>query len=348
MADYLTTKYSAASNIIIEIEKIKISNDIEKYMKFYKLPLAILAFTLTLPVFAKDIDQKLSVSPNANISVDNLRGKVVIKGTDTNQVWVSGKLDDKATDFILQADGDHVIVQVKMPAHMNNSFWDHDGQETDIVIEVPESAKIKFQGVSSDISVSNMTNDVRAKTVSGDVDLKQLNGNRVEVETVSGDVDAKSLTGRISLSTVSGDIKDNDSTGRIEYYAVSGDIKVNGEAAEVVASVISGDLEITLKNVIDAELSSVSGNVDAKLELSDDGLLKMSTVSGNLNLALQKEVNAYIKVDSNAGGRITNQLTDDKVEKAKYGPHSKLSTQAGSGSASVKMSTVSGNVKLHY
>ncbi|WOH37089.1 DUF4097 family beta strand repeat-containing protein [Thalassotalea fonticola] len=317
-------------------------------MKFYKLPLAILALTFVLPVFAKDVDQKISVSSSANISVDNLRGKVVITGTDTNQVWVSGKLDEKATDFILKADGDNVFVQVKMPAQMNNSFWEHDGQETDIVIEVPQSAKLRFQGVSSDISVSNMSNDVRAKTVSGDVIVKQLSGNRVDVETVSGDIDAKTLTGRISLSTVSGDIKDNNSTGRIEYYAVSGDIEVNGSAEEVVANVISGDLEVTLNNVIDAELSSVSGNVDAKLDLSDDGLLKMSSVSGNLNLALQKEVNAYIKVNSNAGGKITNQLTDDKVEKDKYGPHSKLSTQAGSGSASIKMSTVSGNVKLHY
>lgn len=317
-------------------------------MKFYKLPLAILALTLTLPVFAKNVDEKLSVSSKANISVDNLRGKVVIKGTDANQVWVTGKLDDKATDFILKAEGDNVIVQVKIPSHMNNSFWDHDEQETDIVIEVPKGAKISFQGVSSDIKVSNINNDVRAKTVSGDVALKQLNGNRVDIETVSGDIDTKSITGRISLSTVSGDINDNNSNGRLEYYAVSGDIDVNSTAEEVVANVISGDLDIRLSNVVDAELSSVSGNVVAKLNLNDDGLLEMSSVSGNLDLVLQKDVNASIKVDSNAGGRITNKLTNDKVEKAKYGPHSKLSTQAGSGSASVKMSTVSGNVKLHY
>ncbi|WNC71710.1 DUF4097 family beta strand repeat-containing protein [Thalassotalea psychrophila] len=323
-------------------------NTLKNTLATLKISGAIFLLALAIPALAKDVDQKLAVSENANISIDNLRGKVVIKGTATNQVWVTGKLDDKATDFILKADGDNVIVQVKMPAHMNNSFWDHDEQETDIVIEVPKGAKISFQGVSSDIKISNVNNDVRAKTVSGDVILKQLNGNRVDIETVSGDIDTKSINGRISLSAVSGDIKDDGSAGRLEYYAVSGDIDVNSTAEEVVANVISGDLEIRLNNVIDAELSSVSGNVVAKLELNDDGLLEMSSVSGNLDLVLQENVNASVKVDSHAGGRITNKLTDDKVEKAKYGPHSKLSTQAGSGSASVKMSTVSGNVKLHY
>ena len=330
-----------ANKIAKEIEIIKISNDIEKFMKFYrstlkntiatlKISVAIFFMAVAMPALAKDVDQRLAVSEKANISVDNLRGKVVIKGTDTNHVWVLGTLDDKATEFILKADGDNVIVQVKMPAQMNNSFWNHDEQETDIVIEVPKGAKISFQGVSSDIKVNNVSNDVRAKTVSGDVVLKQLQGNRVEIETVSGDIETQSITGRINLSTV------------------SGDIEVNGTAEEIVASVISGDLEINLNNVVDAELSSVSGNVVAKLELNDDGLLKMSSVSGNLELVLQEDVNADIKVDSNAGGRIINKLTDDKVQKAKYGPHSKLSTQAGSGSASVKISTVSGNVKLHY
>ena len=321
-------------------------------MKFYKntskISLAILAFSLTLPVFAKDVDEKLSVSNNANISIDNLRGEVVVKGTDTNEVWVVGKLDEKATDFIFKAEGDNVIIQVKMPSNMNSSFWDNDEQETDLVIEVPHGSKVQFQGVSSDITISDISNDVQARTVSGDVTVVNLTAERIDIESVSGDVMSKSLTGRIHLSTVSGDIKDTNSSGNVEYHAVSGDIKAESTAKEVVANVISGDLEINLNNVVDAELSSISGNVDAELELSDDGLLKMSTVSGNLKLALQKGVNADIRVDSHAGGRITNQLTDDKVEKAKYGPHSKLSTQTGSGSASVKMSTVSGNVKLRY
>lgn len=316
-------------------------------MKLLTHTIPMIALLVAMPIMAQQVDQRIDVKSDVWLKVENMRGKVVIKGTDNNQVWVSGNLDEKATDFIFEKKNNTVVVQVKMPSNMDGSFWDNEDKETNIVIEVPNTAEIYFKGVSSDVEIHNIDSDIVAKTVSGDIVGYDL-ANKVKLDTVSGAIESRNLSGKVKLSTVSGDIDDANSTGRLYYHAISGDIKAISSAEEVNAQVVSGNLDIQLAQVKDASLSSVSGDLDAKLKLSDDGLLKMSSVSGTVDLALQQGVNADIRVNSNASGRISNKLTNDKVQEAKYGPSSKLETTIGNGSASVKISTVSGDVRLHY
>ncbi|MEW6999668.1 DUF4097 domain-containing protein [Colwelliaceae bacterium BS250] len=317
-------------------------------MNYYKY-ITGLTFSLlcAFSLSAKQVDQKLTVTASPQISIENLRGKVIILGTDKNEVWVSGNLDEKSTEFVFTEDDNKVLIQVKMPSRMNSSFWDNEDTETKLHVHVPSNSIVNFQGVSSDAVISNITNEVYIKTVSGNIQADGLS-KRVELDSVSGDIKTKSLKGRINLNTVSGNIEDEQSTGRISYQAVSGDLDIISNAEEVYASVISGDLHIKLGNVNDATITSISGNVRAELDLADDGLLKMSTVSGDIKLSLQDDVNADFRIASNAGGRIINKLTDDKVVTAKYGPSSKLTTTTGTGSASVKASTVSGSIRLSY
>ncbi|QBY03843.1 hypothetical protein E2K93_05360 [Thalassotalea sp. HSM 43] len=322
-----------------------------KYARNIKHYLAALigCFALITSAHAENqsVDERKAVAADARVKIDNLRGKVTIIGTDDDEVWVKGRLDEKATDFVFTVDGKRVTIVVKMPKQMNSSFWDNQAKETDLVINLPKTADVSFKGVSSDVVVSNIHNDTSIKTVSGSIDAKNLSKD-IELESVSGNVDTNNLDGHIRLSTVSGDINDKNSKGILNYHAVSGDIDAQSVSSEVTASVVSGELDIELEQVKDANLSSVSGNVDAKVELSDNGLLRLSTVSGKVELAMQKGVNADITVNSNAGGRIINKVSDDEVDKAKYGPSSKLETRLGNGSALVKASTVSGNVVVAY
>lgn len=316
-------------------------------MKLFTLTIPMFAMLVAMPIMAKQVDERIDVQSDVWLKVENMRGRVVIKGTDNNQVWVSGYLDEKATDFIFEEKSNTVIVKVKMPSNMHGSFWDNEDKETDLVIEVPKSAEVYFKGVSSDIEIYQIQSEVMAKTVSGDIIAHDLN-SKIELDTVSGDIESRNLVGKIKLSTVSGDIDDKNSAGRLYYHAVSGDINATSMAEQISAQVVSGDLDLILAKVKDVTLSSVSGDVDTELELSDDGLLKVSSVSGNIDLSLQDGVNADIRVHSNASGHISNKLNNDKVQEAKYGPSSKLETRTGNGSASIKMSTVSGDVRLQY
>jgi hypothetical protein len=61
---------------------------------------------------------------------------------------------------------------------------------------------------------------------------------------------------------------------------------------------------------------------------------------------LQSQVPARFDIEGHAGGGITNKLSDDKMQKAKYGPNRWLKFSLNGGSAKVNVSTVSDRVRL--
>ncbi|TKB45328.1 DUF4097 family beta strand repeat-containing protein [Thalassotalea mangrovi] len=296
---------------------------------------------------ARQVDQRLPAASDINVVIENMRGKVTITGTDKDEVWVNGVIDEMATDFIFEQKGNTIYVQVKMPAKIDQSFWSSKQQESDFSVQVPMAAEVKFAGVSSAVSVADLSQSLHVKTVSGNIDVSNI-ADKVRIESVSGDIDSVDLKGKVMLSTVSGDIDDKNSVGLIELNAVSGNIAANGEAKELNANVVSGNLDVNYRNLSKLSLSSVSGDVDANMVILDDAIVKMSSVSGNIALVMQEQANVSVRIDSNAGGKIINRISDDKVVKAKYGPSSRLDTQLGSGAASLKASTVSGTIRLSH
>lgn len=324
------------------------ANDIEDIMMLIQRIICISLFLLSsVSAYASDIDMTLPATDVVKVNVQNIKGDIKIFGTDTTNVSVIGSLDDESPGLVFELDGDTINIQVKTPASNRNSYWNDSGNKTNLRISVPKSLAVTFYGVSSDVQLTAIDNDVKVKTVSGSIDAKNLRG-KINIETVSGDIQSKSLSGRIALTTVSGDISDADSNGRIHYQAVSGDIDAETSATDIIASVISGDLMIKLNDVEDANLSSVSGGLDAKISLMDDGNLEFSSVSGDIKVSFLRDLNADIKIHSSASGSISNKLNNAKVNYSKYGPSSKLETQVGRGGASVKGTTVSGSVRLKY
>ncbi|TLU64296.1 hypothetical protein FE810_11875 [Thalassotalea litorea] len=317
-------------------------------MRFIYFPLLFAGLTSSVCALeSRNIDQRLPITDNTNVVIENMRGTVAILGTDSKEVWVSGVVDEMATDFVFEQKGNTIYVQVKMPAKIDQDFWGSRQQESDFTVALPINVKVKFAGVSANVSAENLDQGAHLKTVSGNVEARNI-GQKVRLETVSGDIDSEGLRGSVFLSTVSGDITDKNSNGLVELNAVSGNIDARGEASELIANVVSGDLQVNYRGLSKLSLSSVSGDVDATAVLMDDGIVKMSSVSGNITFVVQEDANVSVRVDSNAGGKIVNRISNDAVVKAKYGPSSRLETRIGTGAASIKASTVSGTVRLSH
>nr|WP_241242447.1 DUF4097 family beta strand repeat-containing protein [Thalassotalea sp. G2M2-11] len=183
------------------------------------------------------------------------------------------------------------------------------------------------------------------KTVSGNINVNNL-AELVDLSSVSGDIKSRGLSGKISISSVSGDIDDRASQGRINLSVISGHLVSHSQAEEVSVNSVSGEVSLTLAKVNELSITTVSGDADARLSLNDNGLLKVDSVSGDISIQFDNNVQASFKMRANAGGDLINRLTDDKVQEAKYGPSSKLYFNTGNGSATVKASTVSGDIKV--
>ncbi|WP_281559444.1 DUF4097 family beta strand repeat-containing protein [Thalassomonas sp. RHCl1] len=312
-------------------------------MKVFQYILPVLLTSLALPALAGEkIDKVLPASGDSNISIESPNGEVSITGWDKDQVSVKGELDDNAEGLTFEQKGSLIEIKVMMP-HNSNNRWNEQG--SDLTIFVPKNARVSFGGVSSDVTLAELTRNVDVKTVSGDLTGENLS-NHVELLTVSGHIKVKGLSGKVQLSTVSGDIRDKASSGRLQLKAVSGDIKSQSEASEVQVTSVSGEIELNLAQVDELAISTVSGDVEGQLNLNDSGLVKLSSVSGDMALKFQPDVQASFRLKANAGGDLVNKLTSDKAVEAKYGPSSKLEFVTGNGNGSVRGNTVSGNIRV--
>ncbi len=125
--------------------------------------------------------------------------------------------------------------------------------------------------------------------------------------------------------------------------SVSGNVSIDGSENETKASSVSGN--VTGKNLSGtAKLSSVSGEVEADFSNVGAGSdIRLSTVSGSVDLKLPSYAGARISA-STVSGNISNDFGIE-VDKGKYVGNSMNGT-IGDGSVDVKLSSVSGRVRV--
>ena len=314
-------------------------------MNILQKVIPMMLFTATCSSFAgEQIDKSLTLDNVSSVNIENLRGNVTVIGWDKDTITVKGELEDDAEGLTFKQSGSSVKIKVELEKS-NHNYWGGNDKGSELTIHMPKNIRVSFDGVSSDINVENLHASAEVKTVSGSIVAKNLS-ERIELSSVSGDIDSRKLSGKISLASVSGDVTDRESNGRLSLRAVSGEIDSKSTAKEVSVENVSGDIQLALNEVDELSVSNVSGDFSASLSLNDDGVVKMSSVSGSLALKFQKGVQASFKLSASAGGDITNRITSQKAEDAKYGPSSKLRFETGNANATVRASTVSGSIKV--
>lgn len=303
-----------------------------------------LVFTTMGAVAGERVDENMKVDKDVYVDIEHTNGDAKVFGWDKNEVQVRGELDDKAKEFIFEKRGGTVIIHVKM--EKSRSWGSNKYKGDDLEIFVPMGARVEYTSVNADVQFRFLNAGLKAETVNGDIDARDIVG-RIRLETVNGGIDARSLDGDLSFETVNGEINDEKSSGSEATYAsVNGEIMVNSSVPEVMAESVNGDLELKLGMVQKIEMTTVNGTIDVHMDLMEGGTVEGSNVSGRINLSLQNDVSAEFDIDSHAGGRLVNNLTDDDVRKAKYGPGRWLDFTTRGGKGKVELSTVSGRIEL--
>ncbi|MCK7459299.1 DUF4097 family beta strand repeat-containing protein [Idiomarina aminovorans] len=303
---------------------------------------------LSSVVAAQDkVDETLSVSPGARVSIDNMRGKVELIVNDKDEVRVVGKLDEKAESFIFEQRGSGVHINVKTPEQGGFNFSSSDSEGSDLKIYLPETMDIRVNGVSMDVTANAFTGGLEIRLVSGNIDVKEIK-NQVLLKTVSGDIDAEAVEGTVRFETVSGVIMDvNNGSESATYQSVSGGVTSQSDSiAELTVQTVSGDIDVKAGMLREAKLTTVSGDAILTSALHRSAKLESSSVSGDLTFKWIGEIDSSFTIKSNAGGEITNRLTEDTPSEAERGPSSQLDFSVGEGSANVSATTVSGQITL--
>lgn len=140
--------------------------------------------------------------------------------------------------------------------------------------------------------------------------------DELKISTVSGDVHVLDRVGPLALTTASGDMRVDACDGDLEANSASGDILLSECRGDVKVSTASGDIDIGVDELCNSiQASSASGDISLRYPDSWDATVSFTTVSGD--------------VDHDA---------------AHVG---RGSIRIGSGLAPVRVSTVSGDIRIH-
>ena len=308
---------------------------------------AVMFFGVSQLVLADDrqaVDESRSVSANEKIYIEVMSGEIRINAVNRGDFSVSGKLDEKATGYTLDSKDGFTRFEMTMPRQVNYNRKDMQSA-ADLSFNVPVGSSVEFKGVNGNVTVRGIHGSSQIGTVNGDINATDLR-NEVTLNTVNGEIKLNGGSGKVELSAVNGKIEDEGSTGRLSYEVVNGKVKAKSSADEVTVSTVNGDAELELSGTKQLKLSTVNGEIETKLRGVDSPRVSGSSVSGDIELKLESNVSARFDIKASAGGDIDNKLTNDKANKAKYGPARSLQFTTGSGNGSIELTTVSGDIEL--
>lgn len=288
----------------------------------YRILTIFFGLMLALAARAGDVNESIDAADDGHVDIFNTAGTIEVVGWSKDRVEVTGELGDNVEELVLERDGDTVIVKVKVPQG--------DGSRTasDIVVRVPAKSSVEVAAISADIAVEGVRGEQSLHVVSGDVESEVFEAN-VRAESVSGDVD----------------VQGNGTNVVTKANTVSGDVTIRLVGGEVTAEAVSGDLLISEGNYERVVITTVSGDLFFLAALDDGGKLEAEAVSGDITLEFDGDVSADFDVSS-FNGDIENCFGPKPERVSEYGPGVELKFSAGSGAGAVTVSTMNGDIDI--
>lgn len=248
-----------------------------------------LLLTIAIPALGQDFSRTYPLGPEGTISIHNISGNVRAVGYDGQAVIVTAYRegrDREVVEIVDRSSANRVDVKVRYPEECNCDA------SVRFEVQIPRSIPYRFDSLSSisgNVSVTNVTGNLKAKSISGSVTVKNIAGT-AEATSVSGEVTVEEAAGAVSAKSTSGDVKvdmtNMQGSDRLEFSSISGNVSVRLPAnadAEVEMSVMTGGLK-----------------TDFPLQIEDRGFgpgkrahgfigagarkMKLSSVSGNVSL----------------------------------------------------------------
>jgi len=284
---------------------------------------AVLVAAATQAIAAQNLSKRATVAADATIDVSNVEGRVDVTAWDRNEVELTAVLEDDKDRLEFEATDRQVRIKVVRP---NDRYGNR--KDAILTLKIPKDARISAETVSADITVAGVLGEQR-------------------LESVSGEVRTQAYDAPVKLSTVSGDgtISGTGGNAALTVESVSGLITASGIRGSYDGEVVSGSLTINLAAAERLNARSISGDIDAHVELMPTARVEMETVSGEIKFTMNPPVNAEFDMESFSGD-IESCFGKKARDKNRYGPGSELSFTEGSGGARVSINSLSGDITI--
>lgn len=287
------------------------------------------------------LERAVITGPNVVVSLGLESGGIIVRGWDRPEVRARS-IDGQQIELRRVGTTSHLgpatRVRVLILAGANGSKA-QPGEYfacRDIELDVPRGAILRLRTRLGEVDVTDVA-EADVDTLSGDIDLRHAS-RAVEAMSLSGDISVESSSGGIRLRTASGTISVSDASAR----SMNDYLK---------ASSVSGDINLNRINYPSMELSSTSGNVSMSGPLTRGGHYVFTTFSGDVDIELLDNPSFQLNAKVFRGGVIRNDFPlkplVEAPETKRQPPGQCLNGTHGDGSASLHLSSFSGDIRVY-
>jgi len=212
-------------------------------------------------------------------------------------------------------------------------------------------SKIRMEKVRGTASIESQSGTIRMKEVSdADIDAPYSN---ISIESVNGTgnpISVKNTSGEITIFNSTRDVKIDDSYSKIELENILGNITIAGQSSSIYGKRITGnviikdeyaDIQFYQLSASTVEITNKSNKVDINL-LTKPAKVEIFNEYGPVSIRLP-DFTGDVKLKASYGSVITNL----PVEVEEIGGGFIAMGKVGSGSGTMNIKTVSGNIEVH-
>ena len=265
--------------------------------------------TVAHPAIAQRTERRVGVPAGATITVVNHSGSIEVVGSSTDEISIP-QARDLQRELEIQVDGRQIRVEVRT---------------MHLLVRVPSNARLNVRGESGSVTVSGVTAPVDIETSSSSIDVNGI-PETLHIETLSGSIQADGDRESLYAETVSGSVTINQARGVVDARSTSGHVNVRG------------------RELKEARLSSVSGQVSFEGTFSRDGRLEAESSSGHIELRMPESFGAEYDLTA-ISGSIDNEF-GPRPARSRNGSGEHLKFVSSGGGGRVIATTVSGSIRL--
>lgn len=221
-----------------------------------------------MPIFVRTQEIEHTIGPRGRFALRVTNPDVKVNGSDDAVARVRVTLKIRAGS---EAEADELLEEARFRV-----------KEGDGSLEVTEPRHGDDTGLNALVRIFG-----RGRSAPASVEATIPRAAEVECDGVSADITATDLIGSQRYRTVSGDLVLDRVSGAIRLQAVSGDVSLRAEGpVSLDANAVSGDLSAFAPSFDSVRVVTVSGDVELEGELEERGSHRIETVSGDLSLGV--------------------------------------------------------------
>lgn len=269
---------------------------------------------------AESVQRSIPAEPRGEVEIVNISGDLQVRGWDRPEVRINGDLGDGVDRLDVQSSKGRVMINVVVR--------EQHGGSTDLIVEIPRDSALVTKTVSADQTIADVRGAQRLQAVSGSIST-QAWGEELRIKTISGEVtvSGRKVSGNTSVNTVSGDVNLSDIAGELNLETVT------------------GDMHVRMPTLTRARIQTTNGELRLHAALSADANLDAEAINGDLSFMLRSPINAEFDVET-FNGEIDNCFGPKAVRTREFAPGNALRFKEGSGGARVRVKTLNGGVEI--